>query len=51
MRVTSSPPALTPLYLLAAISPLTLNMIVPSLANIAEDLRVDYAVVSLALGG
>lgn len=28
-----------------------MNMIVPSLANIAEDLRADYAVISLALGG
>ncbi|MGP1253383.1 MAG: multidrug effflux MFS transporter [Kiloniellales bacterium] len=51
MQKASSPPALTTLYLLAAMSPLTLNMIVPSLANIAEDLRADYAVISLALGG
>ena len=51
MRTANSPPALTTLYLLAAISPLTLNMIVPSLANIAEDLRADYGVISLALGG
>ncbi len=51
MQKANSPPALTTLYLLAAISPLTLNMIVPSLANIAEDLRADYAVISLALGG
>lgn len=51
MQKASSPPALTTLYLLAAMSPLTLNMIVPSLANIAEDLQADYAVISLALGG
>ena len=51
MQKASSPPALTTLYLLAAMSPLTLNMIVPSLANIAEDLQTDYAVISLALGG
>ena len=51
MRKANSPPALTTLYLLAAMSPLTLNMIVPSLANIAEDLQADYAVISLALGG
>ena len=50
MRKANSPPALTTLYLLAAMSPLTLNMIVPSLANIAEDLQADYAVISLALG-
>lgn len=51
MRRASSPPALTTLYLLAAMSPLTMNMIVPSLANIAADLQADYAVISLALGG
>ncbi|WP_119165401.1 multidrug effflux MFS transporter [Algihabitans albus] len=51
MRKAGSPPALTTLYLLAAMSPLTLNMIVPSLANIARDLRADYAIISLALGG
>lgn len=51
MRRASSPPSLTTLYLLAGISPLTLNMMVPSLANIAEDLRADYAIISLALGG
>ncbi|MEM9221663.1 MAG: multidrug effflux MFS transporter [Pseudomonadota bacterium] len=51
MVKTPSPPALTTLYLLAAISPLTLNMIVPSLANISHDLNADYAVISLALGG
>ena len=51
MRKAHSPPALTTLCLLAAISPLTLNMIVPSLANIAQDLGADYAVIGLALGG
>ncbi|MEM8551194.1 MAG: MFS transporter [Pseudomonadota bacterium] len=51
MSTRRSPPALTTLYLLAAISPLTLNMIVPSLANIAQDLRADYALISLAFGG
>jgi len=51
MRKASTPPALTTLYMLAAISPLTLNMIVPSLTNIAADLHADYAVISLALGG
>ena len=51
MQKANSPPALMTLYLLAAMSPLTLNMIVPSLANIAQDLRADYAIISLALGG
>lgn len=51
MRTTNTPPRLTTLYLMAALSPLTLNMIAPSLANIADDLRADYALISLALGG
>ena len=51
MHKASSPPTTTTLYLLAATSPLTLNMIVPSLANIARDLKTDYATISLALGG
>lgn len=51
MKRPTAPPALTTLYLLAATSTLTLNMIVPSLANIARDLNTDYAVISLALGG
>ena len=51
MRKASSPPALATLILMTATSTVTLNMIVPSLANIARDLAADYAVVSLALGG
>lgn len=51
MRKASSPPALPTLILLTANSALSLNMIVPSLNNIARDLDADYAVVSLALGG
>ncbi|MEM8853197.1 MAG: Bcr/CflA family efflux MFS transporter [Pseudomonadota bacterium] len=51
MQTRRSPPTLKTLYLLAALSPLTLNMIVPSLANIAQDFEADYAVISLALGG
>lgn len=47
----SSPPHLTTLVLLAATSTMTLNLIVPSLTNIAVDLDADYAVISLALGG
>lgn len=46
-----TPPAPTTLFMLAALPPLTLNMIAPSLANIATDLQVDYATISLALGG
>lgn len=51
MRKASAPPALATLVLMTATSTVTLNMIVPSLANIALDLEADYAVVSLALGG
>lgn len=51
MRKASAPPALATLILMTATSTVTLNMIVPSLANIALDLDADYALVSLALGG
>jgi DHA1 family bicyclomycin/chloramphenicol resistance-like MFS transporter len=51
MRKASTPPALATLILMTATSTVTLNMIVPSLANIAADLQADYALVSLALGG
>jgi len=51
MRKASNPPALATLILMTATSTVTLNMIVPSLANIALDLDADYALVSLALGG
>ncbi|WP_211230386.1 MFS transporter [Inquilinus limosus] len=51
MRKASGPPALATLILMTATSTVTLNMIVPSLANIARDLDADYALVSLALGG
>lgn len=51
MRKASAPPSLTTLILITATSTVTLNMIVPSLTNIARDLEADYALVSLALGG
>lgn len=51
MRKATTPPALTTLILMTATSVVTLNMIVPSLANIARDLDADYALVSLTLGG
>lgn len=46
-----SPPRFATLVLLAATSTMTLNLIVPSLANIARDLDADYGIVSLSLGG
>ncbi len=51
MRPAASPPHLLTLILLTANSVLTLNMFVPSLAHMAEDFGVDYAVMSLAVGG
>jgi Bcr/CflA subfamily drug resistance transporter len=49
MRVTTSPPRLITLILLTGLSTLTLNMFLPSLANIALDLKADYSLVSLAV--
>lgn len=50
MRPAQTPPALATLILLTAFSTLTLNMFLPSLANIAVDLEADYALISLAVG-
>lgn len=51
MRQANTPPALLTLILLTAFSTLSLNMFLPSLANIATDLQADYATVSLAVAG
>lgn len=51
MSKTRTPPHLMTLILLTGFSPLSLNMFLPSLANIADDLSVDYATVSLAVAG
>ena len=51
MRPALTPPRLITLILLTALSTLSLNMFLPSLANIAEALGTDYASVSLAIGG
>lgn len=45
------PPRLSTLVLLTALSVLTLNMFLPSLANIARDLGTSYAMASLAVSG
>ncbi len=47
----TSPPGLPTLILLSGLSVLSLNMFVPSLANMAVDFRVSYALVSLSIGG
>ena len=49
--VAESPPRLLTLVLLAALSTLSLNLFLPSLTNIAQDFRADYALVSLSIAG
>ncbi|MEO0328294.1 MAG: multidrug effflux MFS transporter [Pseudomonadota bacterium] len=51
MTTIKSPPRLVTLILLTAFSTLSLNMFLPSLANIAQDLDAAYSTVSLALAG
>lgn len=46
-----SPPSLATLTALTAFSTLSLNMFLPSLANIADDLNTSYAIVSFAVSG
>lgn len=49
--ITITAPHLITLVFLTAFSTLSLNMFLPSLANIASDLNVGYALVSLAVAG
>ncbi|MEM6987369.1 MAG: multidrug effflux MFS transporter, partial [Pseudomonadota bacterium] len=51
MRQPATPPHLITLILLAGFSPMSLNMFMPSLANIARDLSTDYATVSWSVSG
>ncbi|KUJ80030.1 multidrug effflux MFS transporter [Ruegeria profundi] len=51
MRAASSPPSLITLVFATALSVLTLNMFLPSLARMAEDFQVDYALVNLSVAG
>lgn len=51
MLRAQTPPALTTLIVLTAFSTLSLNMFLPSLANIAADLNADYGTVNLAVAG
>ncbi len=51
MHPTRTPPHLLTLILLTGLSPMSLNMFLPSLANIADDLATDYATVSWAVSG
>lgn len=51
MRAASSPPSLVTLVFATAISVLSLNMFLPSLARMAGDFQVDYALVNLSVAG
>ncbi len=51
VKAASSPPRLLTLILLSAVSILPVNMFVPSLSNIAAELRADYTLVNLAIAG
>ncbi|MDC0659082.1 multidrug effflux MFS transporter [Leisingera sp. SS27] len=51
MNRTRTPPHLITLILLTGFSPMSLNMFLPSLANIAVDLKTDYSTVSWAVSG
>jgi len=51
MPTTKTPPHITTLIALTAFSTLSLNMFLPSLASIANDLDADYGTVSLAVAG
>lgn len=46
-----TPPHLLTLVLLTGLSTLSLTMFLPSLANIATDLKADYALVNLSIAG
>lgn len=51
LNAAKSPPRMATLILLTGLSVLSLNMFLPSLANMAADFRADYAVVSLSVAG
>lgn len=51
MRAAQTPPSLATLIFATALSVLTLNMFLPSLARMADDFQVDYALVNLSVAG
>jgi len=51
MRPAQSPPHIVTLTLCAALAVLSLNMFLPSLAHISQDLNADYALVNLSIAG
>jgi len=50
-HTATTPPTLATLILLAALSSLPLNMFLPSLANMVQDFRTDYALMNLSVSG
>ena len=51
MFAPATPPRLSTLVLLSALSVVSLNMFLPSLSNIAEEFQADYALVNLSIAG
>ncbi|WP_155143781.1 multidrug effflux MFS transporter [Roseibium sp. RKSG952] len=51
MRAAQTPPSLITLIFATALSVLSLNMFLPSLARMGEDFQVDYALVNLSVAG
>ncbi len=51
LRPAATPPRLSTLILLSALSVVTLNLFLPSLANIAAEFEADYALVNLSIAG
>lgn len=51
MRAAQTSPSLVTLVLATGLSVLSLNMFLPSLANMAVDFRADYALVNLSIAG
>ncbi|WP_334127780.1 multidrug effflux MFS transporter [Sneathiella sp.] len=51
MLSATTPPRLVTLVLFTALSTLSLNMFLPSLANMAVDFETDYALITVAVAG
>ncbi|WP_299663391.1 multidrug effflux MFS transporter [uncultured Ruegeria sp.] len=51
MRAAQTPPSLITLIFTTALSVLTLNMFLPSLAHMSEDFGVDYGLVNVSVAG
>lgn len=51
MRAAQTPPSLITLIFATALSVLSLNMFLPSLARMGDDFQVDYALINLSVAG